>query len=146
MHRLKPMSTLRTVSFGLLALWLTASGCGGGGLSNADGSAADPATASASGIIFEDNPVILAPTVTLPGGANGNIISLGIATVPTNGTAVVLGTTLRYTPNLNFFGIDQFDFSATLTTGSVIGTATVTVEALAYGTAYSKSDAGAEVH
>ncbi|MCC4605685.1 putative Ig domain-containing protein [Xanthomonas campestris pv. parthenii] len=85
-------------------------------------------------------PVAVADTaVTMDGTAvtaavtandTGNITAIAIATAPTNGTAVVNGLELIYTPNPGFIGTDVLSYTATGAGGtSAATTLTVTVNA-----------------
>ncbi len=56
--------------------------------------------------------------------ANGDPLSIMSITQPANGTAVINGTSVTYTPTLNFFGADSFTYTITDGQG---GTATATV-------------------
>jgi hypothetical protein len=65
------------------------------------------------------------------GGGALNISSLG---APAHGTAVVDGSTVRYTPAAGFVGTDTFTYAATTAYGSSTATVTVTVGAAAPST------------
>ena len=59
---------------------------------------------------------------------NGDSFTYAIATLPANGTAVVVANAVQYTPNLNFSGTDTFTVTATDAGGlAVTGTVMVTV-------------------
>ncbi|MBK8284812.1 MAG: tandem-95 repeat protein [Ahniella sp.] len=42
---------------------------------------------------------------------DGDSLSIGTVGTPANGTAVITGTTIRYTPNANFVGTDTFTYT-----------------------------------
>jgi len=64
--------------------------------------------------------------LSLSGGAP---TSLAIATAPSNGTAIVSGTTITYQPNAGYAGSDSFTYSATNSGGtSAPATVSVTVQ------------------
>ncbi|GAB3385469.1 hypothetical protein GCM10027432_18220 [Lysobacter fragariae] len=70
--------------------------------------------------------------VTVPITANdtGVISSVAVASAPANGTAVVSGLNIVYTPNAAFFGTDSFTYTA-IGPGGTSNVATVTITVLA---------------
>lgn len=85
-----------------------------------------PTSASATIVINEDTPALVAPTVADPDP--GDSFTLSIVSQASNGTAGVSGGQLTYIPNANFNGSDGFTFKATDSGGLfVTGTAAVTV-------------------
>ncbi|CAD1797665.1 autotransporter domain-containing protein [Xanthomonas euroxanthea] len=71
-----------------------------------------------------------AVTVAVTANDTGNIASIGIATAPTNGTAVVNGLELVYTPAAGFVGTDVVSYTVTGSGGtSAPVTLTITVNA-----------------
>ncbi|CAD7730939.1 hypothetical protein LMG31884_45510 [Xanthomonas hydrangeae] len=71
-----------------------------------------------------------AVSVAVTANDTGNIASIGIATAPTNGTAVVNGLELVYTPAAGFVGTDAVSYTVTGNGGtSAPATLTITVNA-----------------
>ncbi|MCL1526428.1 putative Ig domain-containing protein [Xanthomonas nasturtii] len=71
-----------------------------------------------------------AVTAAVTANDTGNITAIAIATAPTNGTAVVNGLELVYTPNAGFVGSDVLSYTATGAGGSsAAATLTITVNA-----------------
>ncbi|WP_425612697.1 putative Ig domain-containing protein [Xanthomonas vesicatoria] len=71
-----------------------------------------------------------AVTAAVTANDTGTITSIAIATAPTNGTAVVNGLELVYTPNAGFVGSDVLSYTATGAGGtSAATTLTITVNA-----------------
>ncbi|MBB5766024.1 outer membrane autotransporter protein [Xanthomonas arboricola] len=67
-----------------------------------------------------------AVTVAVTANDTGNIASIGIATAPTNGTAVVNGLELVYTPAAGFVGTDVVSYTVT-GSGGTSAPVTVTI-------------------
>ncbi len=73
---------------------------------------APQATPFIEGQTDEDNSV----PITLDGSdpdAPLDILNFGVATAPANGSVQIVGSTATYTPDANYFGVDQFEFFAT---------------------------------
>ncbi|NLH15985.1 MAG: tandem-95 repeat protein [Phycisphaerae bacterium] len=61
---------------------------------------------------------------------DGDSLAITDVTAPTNGTAVISGTTITYTPNTGFFGTDSFAYSIRDGKGGTAsGTVTISVQA-----------------
>lgn len=116
---------MRWATMGLAALL---AGCGGGG-------PATPAPPPAPTVQAVDDPF------TLPAGTpsdlavlvndsfTGGTATLGVATPPAHGKVTVQGSTLRYTPDAGFYGVDQFSYRADVGAASSTATVKLTVEA-----------------
>ena len=85
-----------------------------------------PPTAANSSLTVAYNAAATNVPLSLSGGAP---TSLAIVTPPTNGTAIVSGTTITYQPNTGYAGPDSFSYSATNSGGtSAPATVTITVQ------------------
>ncbi|MFD0724952.1 putative Ig domain-containing protein [Lysobacter brunescens] len=85
-----------------------------------------PPTATNSSLTVAYNAPATNVPLTLGGGA---ATSLAIVTAPTNGTAIVSGTTITYQPNVGYAGPDSFTYTATNSGGtSAPATVTITVQ------------------
>jgi hypothetical protein len=73
----------------------------------------------------EDLSVII-PVLSNDSDPNGQALTVASVNSPGHGHATSNGTTVTYTPTLNFYGTDYFTYRATNTYG-VINTATVTI-------------------
>ncbi|NMS08071.1 cadherin-like domain-containing protein, partial [Vibrio parahaemolyticus] len=63
---------------------------------------------------LEDNSKSATPTVNLDGG---NLVSRDIEVAPANGTVIWQGASLLYTPNPDYCGNDEFQYSVTNSAG-----------------------------
>ena len=72
----------------------------------------------------EDTPLIIA-VLSNDHDENGDPLSISAVGTPANGASVISGTTLIYTPTLNFNGIDLFTY--TISDGALSDTAPVTI-------------------
>ena len=75
--------------------------------------------------------------------ADGDTLSISGVTQPADGTAIIQGTIVLYTPNLNYFGPDGFSYTITDGRGGT-ATASVSIDVtpvndppLAYGDTYT---------
>jgi large repetitive protein len=85
-----------------------------------------PPTAADSSLTVAYNAPATNVPLSLGGGA---AVSLAIVTPPTNGTAIVSGTTITYQPNTGYAGPDSFAYTATNSGGtSAPATVTITVQ------------------
>jgi outer membrane autotransporter protein len=85
-----------------------------------------PPTAANSALTVAYNAPATNVPLSLGGGA---ATSLAIVTPPTNGTAIVTGTTITYQPNIGYAGPDSFTYTATNSGGtSAPATVSVTVQ------------------
>ena len=85
-----------------------------------------PPTAADSSLTVAYNAPATNVPLSLGGGA---ATSLAITTPPTNGTAIVSGTTITYQPNAGYAGPDSFAYTATNSGGtSAPATVSVTVQ------------------
>jgi uncharacterized protein YhjY with autotransporter beta-barrel domain len=85
-----------------------------------------PPTAANSTLTVAYNAPATNVPLSLGGGA---ATSLAIVTPPTNGTAIVTGTTITYQPNTGYAGPDSFTYTATNSGGtSAPATVTITVQ------------------
>lgn len=85
-----------------------------------------PPTAANSSLTVAYNAPATNVPLSLSGGAP---TSLAIVTPPTNGTAIVSGTTITYQPNTGYAGTDSFTYSATNSGGtSAPATVSITVQ------------------
>ncbi len=85
----------------------------------------DPPTAvNDTGITNEDTPLLL-DVLTNDTDPDGDTLSLSAVGPAGNGQTALSGSTVSYTPTLNFNGIDVFTY--TITDGSLFDTATVTM-------------------
>ncbi|MBX3712347.1 MAG: putative Ig domain-containing protein [Lysobacter sp.] len=85
-----------------------------------------PPTAANSSLTVAYNAPATNVPLSLSGGAP---TSLAIVTPPSNGTAIVSGTTITYQPNAGYAGPDSFTYSATNSGGtSAPATVSVTVQ------------------
>ena len=90
----------------------------------------DPPIAVADAVVTqEDTPLLGIPVVANDIEPEGDAFNVVGVTAPANGTAVVVGNTIDYTPNLNFNGTDTFTYTvADVPAGATsVGTVTVTV-------------------
>ena len=84
-----------------------------------------PTAANSTLTVAYNGPATNVP-LSLGGGA---AVSLAIVTPPTNGTAIVSGTTITYQPNTGYAGPDSFTYSATNSGGtSAPATVSITVQ------------------
>jgi hypothetical protein len=95
---------------------VTVGGGGGGG-------ATPPVAVNDNATTPQSTPISIA--VLGNDNVNGTLQSLVVASNPANGTAVVSGNNIIYTPNAGFSGTDAFTY--TISNGSGTSTATVTV-------------------
>ncbi|MCS3847903.1 uncharacterized protein YhjY with autotransporter beta-barrel domain [Xanthomonas campestris] len=126
---------LTLASNGVLSGTPTAEGTSSFTIAVADAGNAS-ATQAYSFTVSDAAPVAVADTaatmsdaaVTVPVTANdtGNITAIAIATAPTNGTAVVNGLELVYTPAAGFVGTDVVSYTVT-GSGGTSAAATVTI-------------------
>ncbi len=58
---------------------------------------------------------------------DGDTLSVAAVTQPTNGSVTINGSTVEYTPNLNYFGNDSFTYTATDGFDTVTGSVNITV-------------------
>jgi len=72
-----------------------------------------------------------------------SISAVGVPTAPTKGTATIVGTTIRYTPNNGATGSDTFSY--TITDGLLSATANVTVTITTPGNGNPNGGAGGEI-
>jgi Bacterial Ig domain/HYR domain/Secretion system C-terminal sorting domain len=93
------------------------------------GAAAPPVAVNDNATTPQSTPVSV-PVLTND-NVNGNLQSLVVASNPANGTAVVNGNNIVYTPNAGFSGTDAFTY--TISNGNGTSTATVTVTVPAGG-------------
>ena len=59
---------------------------------------------------LEDNPVSI-DVLTNDSDADGDTLSISGVTQPVNGTAIIQGSNILYTPYLNYFGPDSFSYT-----------------------------------
>ena len=90
----------------------------------------------------EDNPVTVNVLVN-DSDADGDTLSISGVTQPADGKAIIQGTSVLYTPNLNYFGPDGFSYTITDGRGGT-ATASVSIDVtpvndppLAYGDTYT---------
>ncbi|MEZ4591419.1 MAG: cadherin-like domain-containing protein [Chloroflexota bacterium] len=83
----------------------------------------DPIAADDSAMTDEDTAVII-NVLANDSDADGDPLTVESVTQPTNGVVVNNGTDVTYTPNTNFFGSDNFDYTVSDNNG---GTANATV-------------------
>ena len=90
----------------------------------------------------EDNPVTV-NVLANDSDADGDTLSISGVTQPADGTAIIQGTIVLYTPNLNYFGPDGFSYTITDGRGGT-ATASVSIDVtpvndppLAYGDTYT---------
>ena len=79
--------------------------CGGD-----DSSCNQPLASSTAVTVEEDSSVDFALTVSDP---NGDALTVNIVYGPDEGSAIIDGVNVTYTPNDNFFGIDEFGYTVT---------------------------------
>ena len=115
----------RSILAGLSILLLTACGEGGGG---SGGSAQTPVANAISVSVDRDTPMAI-NIAAEPGNLLGNAPSTVTATDPANGTVAVSGSTVTYTPDQGYLGVDSFDYTITDADGET-ATATVTITVL----------------
>ena len=73
-----------------------------------------------------ENTLVTIPVLSNDSDPMGENLTLAIGTSPSNGTASINGTSIDYTPNPGFFGVETFTYTITNTSG-ICGQATVTV-------------------
>lgn len=76
-------------------------------------------------VLGEENTTITISPLGNDSDVDGDTLMVVGAGNPVHGTAVISGTTIRYTPETNFFGIDNFTYS--VSDGVLADTATITV-------------------
>jgi len=76
--------------------------------------------------ITDENTLVNIAVLNNDSDPMGESFTLGLGTGPTNGTAVLNGNTVDYTPDPGFSGIDTFMYTISNTSG-ICGMATVTV-------------------
>lgn len=113
-------------------LLITACGGGGGGGSSAPAPTPTPSPmASASddtAATLEDTRIDIAVTNN---DTNVNTATLSIAAPPSNGTAEVIGPTIRYTPAANFSGNDELSYQISGSSGETLNASVaITVTAI----------------
>ena len=112
----------------LSLIWLTA--CGGGGGGGSDSSSVAQAMGSASNdsaTTSEDSPVLIDVLANDTSVTANGLTALSA----TNGTTEVINGQVRYTPDANFHGIDNFNYTAIGTDGiSITGNVSVTVSSV----------------
>ncbi len=97
-------------------------------LSGSENFSVPPTVITLTPVITEDGSPVTADSLTITEG-------------PSNGTAVVVGLTLQYTPNSGYAGPDAFSYLATV--GGVesnIATVTITVNVIALGRPIQKQN------
>ncbi len=77
----------------------------------------------------EDTPLTIA-VLANDSDPDGQTLAIATAANPSHGTAVIQGTSLLYTPNLNFAGLDTISYTATDGSLSTSGLAIVLVSAV----------------
>ena len=88
-----------------------------------------PVATDDSATTEEGTPVTLM-TVANDSDADGDNLTISVVSAPQNGTATNDGTTITYTPNAGFVGVDSFDYEITDGMGgSDTATETITVTA-----------------
>ncbi|WP_344800224.1 tandem-95 repeat protein, partial [Litoribacillus peritrichatus] len=85
---------------------------------------ADTATVAEDGSVVID---VVANDTDIDGANEVNSASLAISAQPTNGSVVVANSQVTYTPSLNYFGSDSFEYTVSDNSGAVSNAATVTV-------------------
>lgn len=83
-----------------------------------------PVAANDSVVTPEDTPVTFDPRIN-DTDVDGDVLTVTLATNGTNGNVSFTGTSITYTPNLNFFGSDSFTY--TITDGNASASATIFV-------------------
>ncbi|XOV86664.1 MAG: Ig-like domain-containing protein [Pseudomonadota bacterium] len=104
-------------------------------LTDADG---DTASATVT-ILVDDKPTLVDQSLVTPvntpivvdllagaGGLSNTPLAFAVTATTTNGTAILSGSTVNYTPNNNFASTDAFTYTVTDADGDV-GTATVSI-------------------
>ena len=107
------------------------------GVCDGDGSSCNQPIANNLQVqVYEDSTVVFDLLVSDP---NDDILSVNVSDDTNNGTLNITGINVSYTPELDFFGIDEFTF--TVTDGVwVSSSATVTIEVIAVNDAPTASN------
>ena len=87
---------------------------------------------------FEDIPESIALQAVI---VEGSIVSYNIVAGPTNGTVFAQGSTVVYSPGLNYFGQDNFTYSVTDSNGTISASARVTIDIVSVNDAPIAKDA-----
>lgn len=101
-----------------------------------------PVSANDTASTAEDVAVLI-PVLTNDVDIDPDTLAVSATTTPAHGTVTVVGTSVRYTPALNYFGPDQFNYTAS--DGTATSTSVVNVTVTAVNDAPVASNDGAMV-
>ncbi len=87
-----------------------------------------PLAVNDMGSTNEDQSVVISPLAN-DSDPQGDSLTLAGIDAPFNGSAVISGNTVIYTPDLNYFGSDSFDYE--VSDGSLLSAATISVNVTA---------------
>lgn len=98
------------LQFPFLLILITLNACGGGGSDNGSVAVNTPPTAETQNItINEDSQIVITLSAS---DQDGSISTFKLTSQPQHGALNGSGNQYTYTPNLNYFGTDEFNFTA----------------------------------